>query len=189
MVRRIIAKYRSNKEDIEDLVQDTFLKCFAADIKQTIHDPKAFIFRVAKNTAISEAKKKRHSTTQSIEDLGGIEVYKDEGQVSLERHIEEKRRLILFSHALAELPPELRRALVMRKVEGLKMNQIATRLDVSVSTIEKRVASALLLCNSYLREQGYDFTSNTSNHSKETSVVSKVVAKATERMAKAEKPR
>lgn len=175
MVRRIVAKYRSNKEDIEDLMQDTFLKCFAADIKQTIHDPKAFIFRVAKNVAISEAKKKRHSTTNSIEDFGGIEVYEDERQVSPERQAENKRKLLLFSYALAELPPEMSRALVMRKIDGLRFKQIATRLGVSVSTVEKRVATALLRCNGYLREQGYDFSENALNQTQGSSIDSKGV--------------
>ena len=180
VVRRIVAKYRSNKEDVEDLVQDTFLKCFAADLKQTIHDPKAFIFRVAKNVAISEAKRKRHSTTHSIEDLGGIEVYEDVRQVSPERQVEEKRKLVLFSHALAELPPELRCALVMRKIDGLKFKQIATRLGVSVSTVEKRVATALLRCNSYLREQGHDFCENSPSQVKENQNKLKVIVAVSE---------
>ena len=156
MIRRIISRYRSGKEDIDDLTQETFLKCFAAEMKQDIQDPQRFVFKVAKNVAISEAKRKRHATTDSIEDLGGMEVYVDEEQISAEDQLHSRQKLFALTRALAELPPEQGRALLMRKVEGLKFKQIAIRLDVSVSTVEKRVAAALIGCNNYLRQNGYD---------------------------------
>jgi len=170
VIRRIVAKYRPGKEDVEDLMQETFIKCFAADLKETIRDPKAFILRVAKNVAISEAKRKRHSTTTIVEDYEGPEVYEGEEDVSLDSQLYDRRQLSAFLMVLAELPVEQQRALVMRKVEGLKFKQIATRLDVSVSTVEKRVAAALLYCQDRLRQHGYDLSefskkfSQTENH-------------------------
>lgn len=155
-IRRIVAKYRWKKEDIDDLTQETFLKSFAAEIKQEILNPKAFLFRVAKNVAISEAKRKRHVTTDSVEDLGGMDVYKDERHISAEDQLDSRQKLDVFSQAVATLPPKYSRALIMRKVDGLKFKQIALRLDVSVSTVEKRVAAALVRCNAYFKEKGYD---------------------------------
>jgi len=156
IIRRVVAKYRPYKEDIEDLMQETFVKCFAASIDHKILDPRAFILKVAKNVAISEAKRKRHSTTNSIEDLNDIEVYEDKSAVSFDDQINDHRKLAIFTKVLAELPTELQRALIMRKIEGLKFKQIATRLDVSVSTVEKRVALALVRCSDRLRAQGYN---------------------------------
>lgn len=158
VIRRIVAKYRSGREDVEDLMQETFIKCFAADLKETIRDPKAFVLRVAKNVAISEAKRKRHSTTIIVEDYECLEVYDGKETVSLENQLYDRRQLSCFSMVVAELPAEQRQALAMRKVEGLKFKQIATRLDVSVSTVEKRVAAALLFCQDRLREHGYDLS-------------------------------
>ena len=158
IVRRIVAKYRPLKEDVEDLMQETFIKCFAASIKQEILDPKAFILKVAKNVAISEAKRKRHSITKSIEDMEDLEVYENKQSVSLESQVDEQQKLAAFTKVLAELSIECQRVLIMRKIDGLKFKQIATRLDVSVSTVEKRVATALLQCNDKLRAQGYNLT-------------------------------
>jgi len=125
IIRRVVAKYRPYKEDIEDLMQETFVKCFAASIDHKILDPRAFILKVAKNVAISEAKRKRHSTTNSIEDLNDIEVYEDKSAVSFDDQINDHRKLAIFTKVLAELPTELQRALIMRKIEGLKFKQIA----------------------------------------------------------------
>ncbi len=155
-IKRIVAKYRWQREDIEDLAQETFLKSFAAEMKQEVLNPKAFLFKVAKNVAISEAKKKRHATTDSVEDLAGIDVYKDESHVCAEEQLNSRQKLFLFSQALAALPLDHQRALIMRKVDGLKFKQIALRLGVSVSTVEKRVAAALLKCSVHLRKSGYD---------------------------------
>ena len=155
-IRRIIAKYRPDKHDVDDLTQETFLKCFAAEISQEIQNPKAFMFRVAKNVAISEARRKRNFNTDSFEDSGGIDVYPDREQITPDDALHSRRKLAVFVEALSTMPTENRRALVMRKIEGLKFKQIAVRLGVSVSTIEKRVAAALVHCNSYMRKKGYN---------------------------------
>lgn len=162
IVRRIIAKYRPNKDDVDDLAQEAFLKCYAASLKEEIRDAKALLFRVAKNVAISESRRKRYSVTSSIEDSGGTDVFTDMRQVPVDDALHSRKKLAVFVRALSTLPEVQRRALLMRKFEGLKFKQIATRLGVSVSTVEKRVASALLQCDAYMREQGYglaDFNS------------------------------
>lgn len=155
-VRRVVARYIFGPENISDLTQEVFLKAFAAEMTTEIHDPKAFIFRIAKNLALSEIKKKVNSTTDYLEDSGGTDVVIDSSQVTLDERIDGERKLYVFARAVALLPLECRRPFLMRKMENLKFKQIATRLNVSVSTIEKRVAKALVLCNSYLRQQGYN---------------------------------
>ncbi|MBB4633882.1 RNA polymerase sigma factor [Sphingosinicella soli] len=155
-LRRVVARYRRRGEDVDDLVQETFLRVYAADQKQEIRDPKAFLIRVAKNLAITEARRKEHSTTEFYEDSGGSDVFVDERHGSVEDQVDGRRKLLVLSQAIASLKPELRQSLLMCKVEKLKFRQIATRLDVSVSTVEKRVAAALIACNAYLRNHGYD---------------------------------
>lgn len=155
-IRRIFARYYSSAEDVEELTQETFLKVFSANMKTAVQEPKAFFLVVAKHLALSGLKRKAHSTTDYIEDSGGIEVLRDEGQTSIEEQVDWQNKLVIMSKAIASMPPEYQRALLMRKVEQLKLKQIAKRLDVSVSTIEKRVARALVMCNTYLRDHGYD---------------------------------
>ena len=155
-IKRIFARYCRRAEDIEDYTQETFLKAFAAETKTDIQNPKAFLLRVAQNLAFSEIKRKVNTNTDHYEDSGGEEVLQDERQVPIENQIDGQRKLVVAAKVIASLPPDYRRALLMRKMEKLKFKQIATRLNVSLSTVEKRVAAALVMCNSLLREQGYD---------------------------------
>lgn len=155
-IRRIVAKYRSNPADVDELTQDVFLTAFAAEMRTEIHEPEHLLLRIARNIAINEARKKINTTSDSIEDSSDLSVLQDERQHSPEEILDARQKLFIFAQALESLSPELRRAFLMRRVEGLKFKQIATRLGVSVSTVEKRVASAMLKCHAYLQERGHD---------------------------------
>jgi RNA polymerase sigma factor (sigma-70 family) len=154
-IKRVLARYVP-PEERNDILQEAFLKAFAAEFVTPVRDAKAFLFRVAKNLAISEMTKKSRRETDYLEDLSGSDVLEDSKSGSVEAHIDGKRKLFVLAQTLARLPQECQRVFLMRKVEGLRIKQIATRLNVSVSTVEKRLARALLLCDRKLREQGYD---------------------------------
>ena len=155
-IRRVFARYFRSTADVEELTQETFVRCFAAETKNDIINPKSFLFRAAKNLALSERKQKYRNTTDFFEDSGGSEVILDENSVSAEVRLDNRRKLAVLAEALASLPEEYRRALLMRKLENLKLAQIATRTNVSVRTAQKRVAVALDMCDAFLRKKGYE---------------------------------
>lgn len=156
MVKAVFARYFSNLQDIEDLAQEVFLKCYAAELKAEIREPKWFLMRAAKNLALSELKRKVRTTTDYMEESGGSEVYMDEDQVSAEALLDGRRKLAALARAVASMPEENRRAFLMRKLEELTFEQIATRIGVSERTAYARVAKALVLCDAFLRSEGYD---------------------------------
>ena len=154
-IRRVFARYFRVREDVDDLTQETFIKCFAAEVKNDIHDPRAFLFRAAKNLAYSERRKKFRVTTDYIEDNGGTDAMVDEKDLPAEARLDSQRKMALLMEAVATLPDEYRQAFLMRKVDQLKLSQIAMRTDVTVRTAQKRVAVALDMCDAYLRKKGY----------------------------------
>ena len=155
-IRRIFMRYFRHQEDVEDLTQEIFVKCFSAEMKSEIIEPKAFLLSSAKNLALSELKRKVRTTTDSIEDSGGSKVLVDEGAISAEAMLDSKRKLAVLARAIAELPPHYRRVFWMRKIEGLKLTQIAARLDVALSTAKKHIGEALHICENSLRANGYE---------------------------------
>ena len=52
---------------------------------------------------------------------------------------------------LAELSPRRREALMLHRFEGLSQAQIAERMGISVSMVEKHIAFALLHCKQHLQ--------------------------------------
>lgn len=155
-IRRVFMRYFHSDADVEDLTQQVFMKCFSAEMKAEIHQPKSFLLRSAKNLAIGELRKKVRTTTGSIEDSGGSDVFIDERAASAEDVVDTKRKLAVLARAIAELPPHNRRAFWLRKIEELKLDQIAARLNVSPSTAKKYIVEAVLLCEKSLQAHGYE---------------------------------
>ena len=151
-IKRIFARDCRRSEDIKGYAQETFIKAkaLATETKIDIQKPKAFLFPVAKNLALSALNIKVNASTDHLEDSGGAEVLIDERQVSIENQTDGQRTFAVASKVIAGLPEYHRQALLMHKVEKLKFKQIATRLNVSLSTLEKRVATALVLSNTRL---------------------------------------
>lgn len=154
-LRRSLTKFSLRDHDIDDVVQETFIKGFAAELKSDIREPKRFLYRVARNIAISHLRKNKTSPTDALEDFGGADVVLDEAQQSAESLVDSRQKIIVLTEAVAHLPPQCRKAFLMRRVEGLAFKQIAVRMDISVSAVEKYVKTGLLKCNAFLRERGY----------------------------------
>lgn len=157
-IRQIIAKYRSNFADIDEVSQDVFLTAFAIELKEEVRAPDRLLMRIAKHLAIDQARKKINKTSASIEDSIDLAAYADEKQISPEDILGAKEKLLIFSEAIAQLKPELRQVFVMRRIDELKYDQIATRLNVSKSSVEKRMAAAMKACEAYFKNRGYQMS-------------------------------
>ena len=155
-LKKYLSRFFSGAQDVEDAAQETFLKAFAAETKAEIRSPKSYLFQVAKHTALNELAKKANQTTDYIEDSNSSSVLQDRGQVGADQKLDSQRKLVVFTKAVASLPPNCRRVFLLRKMDGLKVKEIARHLDISVSGVEKHIATGLVKCSQYFKEQGYD---------------------------------
>ncbi len=154
-LKRFIKRFTSASHNVDDFVQETFLKGFAAELRMQINEPKAFLFKIAKNVVLTEVRKDARSPRGYLKDIDDISQILDENQATTEEWLDGRKKLILFSKAVAQLTPRCREAFLMRRIDNLQYKQIANRMDISVSAVEKHVTTGLLRCNKYLREQGY----------------------------------
>ncbi|MEQ9463547.1 MAG: RNA polymerase sigma factor [Haliea sp.] len=147
-LRRFLGRFLTDPRDVEDVSQEAYLRAFQAEQTQTVRSPKAFLFRVAKNLALNELSTRSRALTDYIEEASGA------GEPSashcLEEQLQGEQRLALFSRAAARLPPQCRRAFLMRKVYGYTHREIADRLGVSTSTVEKHIATGLYRCSQFM---------------------------------------
>ena len=162
-LHRYLRKFTSGAEDVEDLVQETYVRMYALRDFREIESPQALLFRIAHNTAVERARRQAAQTTDSVGDFEGLNVYSTEAPA--DEQIDARRRFELFCAAVDRLPPLCRRVFVLRKVYRLSHDEIAEVLGVSHSTIEKHVAKGLLRCREYLRETGLMDASDANNGS------------------------
>lgn len=146
MLKRFISGYLISNNDIEDITQETFLRAFKAEQEKKIDFPKAFLFRIAKNIILSEFARKGTKITDYIEDYENSETLL-EGE-KLEDKVIAQQRLGIYCEAIASLPAQCRRVVVLKKVYGMQNKEIARRLEISVSTVEKHLSIGIRKCSS-----------------------------------------
>jgi RNA polymerase sigma-70 factor (ECF subfamily) len=138
--------------EIEDIVQETFVLSYAAARNQDIANPRAFMLRTARNIALDHIGSAGRRLNCSLEDLGD-EAFMS--QVStIEAEVQSDERFLAFCRAVAELPVGCRRVFILKKVYGLSQKEIASYLGLSPRTVEKHVARGMFMTARYMQAKG-----------------------------------
>lgn len=140
------------RDDVDDVLQEAFVRSFEAERQQPIHNPRAFLLRTARNVAIDHVSRAAYRTTGSLDAVDGETLVDD--AVSVEARIDAEQRFLEFCQAVGSLPEQCRRVFVLKKVYGLSQEEIAAQLAISESTVEKHIARGLLLCHEHMAARG-----------------------------------
>lgn len=130
-----------DRSDLEDLVQDVFARIAARDSAKPVENLGAYVMRTASSVLIDRAR--RRSVRQ-----GGMHVAFDSerhgaGDPDPERMLSAKEDLNAATAALLALPERTRSVFVLRRLQGLRHREIADRLGISVSAVEKHMVRAV----------------------------------------------
>ena len=128
-------------EEAEDLVQDVFCRIAAQGDADRMENPEAYIFQIAANLLRDRAR--RESTRSSAMREIGHRTEDFVEELSPERVLQGKQGLADLDRALTELPARTRIIFVLHRFEELKYSEIARRLDISVSSVEKHMMDAI----------------------------------------------
>jgi RNA polymerase sigma-70 factor (ECF subfamily) len=150
-LERFLARFFSDRQDIEDVAQEAYLRAYVAEQQKEIEQPKAYLFRIAKNIALTELTKKSKKITDYLEECGASVVI--ECVAAADSEVEAQESLGLYCEAVAALPEKCRQVFLLRKVHGLAHKEIAQRMSLSVSSVEKYLLRGILECKAFVQEQ------------------------------------
>lgn len=153
LLSAIVNKIVRNPSHVEDILQETYIRTYAASHEKEISAAKSYLSRTARNVALNHMALSGIKLNDSLEDIESETVLLNE--VSLEQQAEEEQRFIHFCRAVRELPPQCRRVFVLKKVYGFSHNEIAERLGITRKTIEKHIARGILECRDHMRALGH----------------------------------
>ena len=153
-LKRFLERYLYNVHDVEDILQETFLQTWMIEKKQKIQLPKSYLFSVARNMALKELRKKSRHLNAYLVEINSNSLLSNEP--IMDGGFEFNERLCLFEKALCTLSPQCKKVFVLRKVFGFSQKEIARRMDISESTVEKHISNGLQRCNVYMRAYGVD---------------------------------
>ncbi|MET3663609.1 sigma-70 family RNA polymerase sigma factor [Caulobacter sp. 1776] len=123
-----------------DLVQEAFMRVLASEGWARIEAPQPYMLRMMRNLAIERLRRARVARFDQLSQLEGFEVPDDAPDAY--RVVVGRQQMAALNAALKRLPERCRRVFVMRRIEDRSPGEIARRLGVSVSTLEKRLARA-----------------------------------------------
>lgn len=139
-----------NRHDVDDILQEAFVRSYEAAGKMTIRNPRAFLLRTAANLALNHASRAGTRLTDSMEDLPFSSVNELWVTESPEARFEADQRFVVFCRAVGSLPPQCRQVFVLKKVYGMSQKEIADQLGIAQSTVEKHIAKGLAACRKYM---------------------------------------
>ncbi|ABG39463.1 RNA polymerase, sigma-24 subunit, RpoE [Paraglaciecola sp. T6c] len=153
----VVRRYVKKEYELEDILQEAFVKTFVADRKNQIKFPKLYLYKTTKNLAIRENSKISTRITEYIEDSSeSLLISKEQDAFA---HLSEQQEKALLLAALNSLPKQCQEVTRLRLIEGVRVKDIALKLSIAVSTAEKHIAKGLERCDDYItRQQEIGFT-------------------------------
>lgn len=146
-LERFLARKLNNAQDAAEIAQETYLRLYRLDELEQVDDTRAFLFRVAGNMAIDQLRRRVLHEDFLAQDALARDGEGDEpGSDSPERITAAREELRRIYQAIDGLPLKCRQAFLLHRKAGLNYQDIATEMNISVSSVEKYILQALQQC-------------------------------------------
>jgi RNA polymerase sigma-70 factor (ECF subfamily) len=162
-LRRYLTRLLGNSPEAQDVAHDAYMRVYPAVTNETADRPEALLYVTARRLAINRLK--RRSISPLAPEGASLETTASSSP-GVAQQVMARQELRLLQEAIANLPEGCRTVLLLRKVELLSHKEIAERLGIAVSTVEKQHARALRLLKAALPPES---TPNAVNRSTEAS--------------------
>jgi RNA polymerase sigma-70 factor (ECF subfamily) len=152
--RRLVRVVRGivRRHEIDDILQETFIRSYEASRKSPIRHPRAFLVRTATNLALNHISRAENRRRDEPPPVQAEAIATGE---PLETHAESAERFRVFCRAVRRLPEQCRHIFILKMVHGMSQREIAEHAQLSESTVEKHIVKALLMCREHMESTGY----------------------------------
>ena len=139
---------RKDAGDVDDIVQESFLRISTRAGDEPVANPRGFLFRTARNLIIDKSRKSKVAADNVAAAQAGLSGQQEQtDQISPERTISAAQDLELIIAAIDELSPACRRAFLLQRNSDMSYAQVAQKLGISESMVQKHMSKAL--CHLY----------------------------------------
>lgn len=145
-VRRMLMRRGRTAHEADDLVQEAWIRLDAYAQQQPVAEPAAFMMRTALNLAVDA----HRSSLRRGEEVELDETVHVDASPSAEASLLAREQLVRMSAGLRRLSGKTRDIFMAHRLDGLSYTEIARRHGVSINTVEKHVAKAVLQMASWM---------------------------------------
>ena len=140
-------------KEVEDIVQETYVRVCQIENKDTIREPHSFMFRTARNLALDYLKRAETRLTSGVDAIDEIELLNDTRLTDTTyAEASSDEEFSQFCDAVRHLPQQCRRAFVLKKVYGHSLREIAADMGLQESTVRNYIIAGSKKCMQYRRD-------------------------------------
>lgn len=140
--------------DIDDLVQESYVRLIRAREAGRISYIKAFLFTTARNAAMDLFRRRRVVTIDSVGNLAELSVAED--RPDTRDAVSRQQELEMLSTAVRGLPERCRQVLTLRLLYGMAQKEIAAELGISEHTVKAQLAKGMRRCADFFEQRGVE---------------------------------
>lgn len=135
-----------SEQDADDLVQEAWIRLDTYQREQSVEQPEAFLMKAAINLSIDAYRvRKGRGEEVLLEDVVLIDT-----TPGVEEALLGRERLAHLSKCLGRLNDKTRAIFLAHRIDGMSYQEIAKAHGLSVSSVEKHIAKAVLLLTGWM---------------------------------------
>jgi RNA polymerase sigma-70 factor (ECF subfamily) len=159
-VFNVAYKFVGRHDEAEDLTQDIFLKIFKSlDSFDRRANFQTWLISVSRNLCIDHYRSVRKERETIDRDVDAADLSPASHEISPMAALEQRDRVALLRQALGGLPETLRTAVLMRDIQEMSYQDIATKLGLPEGTVKSRINRGRTeLMHQIRRLRGADFS-------------------------------
>ncbi|MEM7504118.1 MAG: sigma-70 family RNA polymerase sigma factor [Pseudomonadota bacterium] len=155
LIDGIRSRFGNGPPDPEDVAQEAFSRLLEAGDTSKIKNLKAYLWRTARNLVFDATKATKTRSKYEFE-IEALFFPLRGDNLSPETVVSAKEQLKLINDVLRQMPEKRRRALVLYRIEGLTMLEVAKQLRIGHSAVHKHLVKAHAELNAIFAEDRYE---------------------------------
>jgi RNA polymerase sigma-70 factor (ECF subfamily) len=151
----LLMRILNNREEAEDVLQEVFLQVWrnASDFDESRGRPFTWLVTLARSRGIDRLR--TLASRERVAEAGAREVTEEISDAATDAFKSEQRGLV--SNALATLPDEQIRPIMLAYFDGLTQSEIARHLGAPLGTVKTRMRMGMIRLRELLAGQGESF--------------------------------
>lgn len=151
-LRRYLARLIGSQTEAQDLAHEAYAKVLPALRDKEISQPQAFLYTTAKHLALDQLKRRTRAPFDASQPADSAAALSSAPGV--EAIVMAREEWALLERVVAELPPGCRQVLLLRTIDRMSHAEIAEKLGLARSSVEKHLLRATRLLHAATNQNG-----------------------------------
>lgn len=162
LVNNLIYRMIYNKDDVEDLTQEAFIKAFNS-LEKFDHQFafSTWLYKIASNNCIDYLRKKKLNTISIDKEIDGededLRFEIPDNDYVPDKNILETEKQAILKDAIESLPEKYKSVILLRHQDDMEYEEIAKKLKLPLGTVKAHIFRGRELLNKYLKDKLHHF--------------------------------